>query len=111
MTADMLMLGWTTIGTEAAANVLARSLIESQLAVCVQIDGPMTSIYRWDDEIQSQQEFRLTVKFFADQGELIETHLNKAHPYENPEWVAVKATNVAEKYLSWAKSNSTLFTL
>lgn len=102
----MLKLGWTTVGTEAAANVLARSLIESKLAVCVQIDGPVTSIYRWDDEIQSQQEFRLSVKFLADQGKRLEAHLQKAHPYENPEWVAVKANNVTEKYLSWAKANS-----
>lgn len=100
------MLGWTTIGTEAAANVLARSLIESQLAVCVQIDGPITSIYRWDDEIQSEQEFRLSVKFLAEQRERLEAHLNKAHPYENPEWLAVEATHVTEKYLSWAKANS-----
>ena len=103
----MLMIGWTTIGTEAAANVLARSLIEGRLAVCVQIDGPITSIYKWEDEIQSEQEFRLSVKFLADQGDLLKAHLNKAHPYQNPEWVVVEAAHVPKKYLSWAKANST----
>ena len=102
----MLMSGWSKTGTEAAANVLARSLIESQLAVCVQIDGPISSVYRWNDEIQSEQEFRLSVKFLADQSELLEAHLHKAHPYEKPEWMTVEATHVTEKYLSWAKANS-----
>tara|TARA_B110000483_G_scaffold98114_1_gene120375 strand:- start:1637 stop:1966 length:330 start_codon:yes stop_codon:yes gene_type:complete len=102
----MLVIGWTTIGTTAAANVMARSLIENQLAICVQIDGPITSLYRWDDEIQSESEFRLMVKFQSDQAKPLETHLLTAHPYENPEWITAEATHVTEKYLSWAKANS-----
>jgi periplasmic divalent cation tolerance protein len=107
----MLMIGWTTIGTAAAANVLARSMIEKQLAICVQIDGPITSLYRWEDEIQSETEFRLMVKFLSDQAGPLETHILTAHPYENPEWISAEVTHVTEKYLSWAKANSNLISL
>lgn len=100
------MIGWTTVGTAVAANVLARSLIENDLVACVQIDGPITSLYRWDDEIESTSEFRLMVKFLSDQAEALETHLLTAHPYENPEWITAETTHVTEKYLSWAKANS-----
>lgn len=105
------MIGWTTVGTPAAANVLARSLIESQLAVCVQIDGPITSVYRWDDEIETSSELRLTVKFLASDSELLEQHLLAAHPYETPAWIVVAAEHVTEKYLSWAKANSSSLSL
>ena len=108
---SMLMIGWTTVTTEAAANVLARGLVENQLAVCVQIDGPITSIYRLDDETKSSTEYRLMVKFLEEQSEAIERHLEVAHPYDTPQWIVASAKHVAEKYLSWAKANSTSLSL
>ncbi len=106
-----MKIGWTTVGTAPAAQVLARGLIENRLAACVQIDGPITSIYRWDEETSSAEEYRLTIKFLAEQATAIESHLTTAHPYENPEWIVIDTEYVSEKYLSWAKANSSSLTL
>ncbi|GAB5561724.1 MAG: divalent-cation tolerance protein CutA [Synoicihabitans sp.] len=106
-----MKIGWTTIGTLAAAKVLARGLIENRFAACVQIDGPITSVYRWDDETSSEEEYRLTVKFLPENSTAVEGHLAAAHPYDTPEWIVVDAEYVSEKYLSWAKANSSSLTL
>jgi periplasmic divalent cation tolerance protein len=103
----MLLLGWTTFATRDEADKLARSLVEHRLAACVQIEGPITSVYPWNGQLARSEEFRLCVKFMADQAHKVENHILTRHPYETPEWITVRAENVSEKYLSWVKANST----
>lgn len=107
----MLSIGWTTTSSQAHAETLGRALVGAGLVVCAQIDGPVTSIYYWDEEIRTGAEWRLTVKFLPEQGSAIEKRLGELHSHENPQWVTVKADHVAEKYLSWAKANSSSLSL
>lgn len=100
------MIGWTTVETREQAERLARNIIERRLAACVQIEGPITSLYRWQDRVETSVEFRLCIKFLAQQETALAAWLTANHPYETPEWIAVRAEIVAEKYLSWAKTNS-----
>jgi periplasmic divalent cation tolerance protein len=106
-TATTLLIGTTTVSARSDADRLARALIGTRLAACVQIDGPITSIYHWQDKLETTGEFRLTIKFPAANAAALDTWLHANHPYDTPEWVVVRAEIVAEKYLSWARSNST----
>ena len=100
------MIAWTTVENAAQAEELGRALIESKFAVCVQIDGPIASIYRWQGNIEQSSEFRLTIKFLALCQVELEACLMSHHPYSTPEWIVVRSEHVAEKYLSWAQANS-----
>ena len=102
-----MLIGWTTVETREQAETLARGLIEARLAACVQVDGPITSVYRWDNRVQTATEHRLTVKFLAHRQVELEAWLISRHPYETPEWMVLRADRVSEKYLSWAHANST----
>jgi periplasmic divalent cation tolerance protein len=102
----MMMIGWTTVETREQAGSLARSLVEKRLAACVQIDGPITSHYLWQGQSTRADEFRLQVKFLAERAIDVADHVLANHPYETPEWITVRAENVSEKYLSWAKTNT-----
>jgi periplasmic divalent cation tolerance protein len=102
-----MYVGWTTVETREQAETLARGLIDARLAACVQIDGPIRSVYRWDGRVQEGDEYRLTVKYLPQRHAELETSLLARHPYQNPEWVVVRAEHVSEKYLSWAQANST----
>ena len=42
----------TTTETEQAAQDIAAALIEQRLAACVQVSGPIQSVYRWQGEVQ-----------------------------------------------------------
>jgi len=102
----MLLIGWTTVAQHADATRLACALVESRLAACVQIDGPLTSHYLWQNRAETTEEYRLTIKFLPEHATAIETWLKAHHPYDTPEWIVVRAEYVAEKYLSWARANS-----
>ena len=102
-----MFVAWTTVAGKADAEALADSIMRMGLAACVQIDGPIMSQYRWQGLLERSEEYRLTVKCLADQLSELERHVLSHHPYETPEWMVVRAERVGEKYLSWAKTNST----
>lgn len=101
-----MLFAWTTVATREDANRIAREVIQRRLAACVQVDGPITSHYIWDGKVEQSQEYRLCCKCLPVQLDMLERYILSAHPYETPEWVVIRADRVAEKYLSWATSNS-----
>lgn len=92
---DTLLIGWTTVDSAVGAQQLARALLESGLAACVQITAGITSVYRWEGAVQADAEWRVTVHFFASQSTAIEAYLDAQHPYDTPQWVVVRAEYVA----------------
>ena len=100
-----MFLCWTTVATRADADRLAADVIARQLAACAQIDGPVTSHYRWEGGVERAEEFRLCFKALPAQLAALEAHVLAAHPYDTPEWLVVRAEHVAEKYLSWARAD------
>lgn len=100
----MLAIAWTTTAQREDAERLAAGLVQAGLAACVQIDGPIRSVYRWQGTVETAEEYRLMVKLPVDRVERAETYVLAHHPYETPEWVVVRADRVGEKYLSWAVS-------
>jgi periplasmic divalent cation tolerance protein len=103
----MLLVGWTTVGNREDADRLARGLVAARLAACVQIDGPVFSHYIWQGQVETAEEYRLAVKFLPARAATVKSWLEQNHPYDTPEWWVVRAEDVAEKYLSWARANCT----
>jgi periplasmic divalent cation tolerance protein len=99
---DAMFIAWTTVASRADAERLAGEIIARNLAVCVQIDGPVTAVYRWKGQIEHAGEFRLCLKFLPGQLTAISAWVQGNHPYEIPEWIVVPASEVGEKYLSWS---------
>jgi periplasmic divalent cation tolerance protein len=101
-----MFIAWTTVANRSDADRLAADAISRNLAVCVQIDGPIASHYRWHGKVEYAEEFRLTFKCLPNHVATLEQHVLAIHPYDTPEWVVVRAEHVGEKYLSWAEANS-----
>lgn len=101
-----MLLAWTTVANRADAERLAHDAIQRNLAVCVQIDGPIVSHYRWRGQVERAEEIRLCFKLLEAHAPALEQHIIEHHPYDTPEWVVVPAAHVGEKYLSWARANS-----
>ena len=101
-----MLLAWTTVEKRADADRLAAQAVAKNLAVCVQVDGPITSHYRWQGRDEQALEFRLCFKVLENHAAALEEYVLSSHPYEVPEWIVVPAQRVGEKYLSWATANS-----
>lgn len=107
MTQPELFIAWTTVATREDAARLSRAAVESGHAACCQVDGPVESVYRWEQKVETSSEFRITLKVLKTELEALEALIQDLHPYEIPEWVVVPVTKVSEKYLIWAISSST----
>ena len=91
----------TTVERQEDAEKIARALVESRLAACVQVLGPATSTYHWQGSIQSSREWLCLVKTRADLYAQIEEAIRKIHPYEVPEILAVPIVAGSKSYLEW----------
>jgi periplasmic divalent cation tolerance protein len=101
-----MFIAWTTVATQADADQIATVVVAKNLAICVQVDGPIVSHYRWKGQHAREPEFRLMFKMMDDHVKALEEQVLAIHPYDTPEWIVVRAEHVAEKYLSWATTNS-----
>ena len=94
----------TTTDSEAAAAEIARRLVERRLAACVQIVGPVASVYRWQGQVQAEGEFRLLLKTTSDRYPALELALRAAHPYELPAIVALPCSAVSTQFADWVRA-------
>jgi periplasmic divalent cation tolerance protein len=101
-----MFLAWTTVANREDADRLAADVVALNLAVCVQIDGPIVSHYRWKGQAERSEEYRLMLKCLPGHLDALEQRILAQHPYETPEWLVIAAARVGEKYLSWARANS-----
>jgi len=94
----------TTVANTEAAETLARKIIESKLAACVQVLPPMKSFYFWEDQIQTDSEHLLLIKTIIEKYDELEEFIQANHSYEVPEIVALAAERVSESYLTWLEN-------
>ena len=92
----------TTVGSQATATALARTIVEHGLAACVQIDPEVTSFYRWKGELCEDREARLVIKTATACEAALRAFLASHHPYELPQFVAMAVPASAE-YAQWVQ--------
>ncbi|MDT0444166.1 divalent-cation tolerance protein CutA [Streptomyces johnsoniae] len=97
----------TTTGSRPAAEALARSAVADRLAACAQIEGPVTSVYRWNGEIQTDEEWRVLYKTTTSRYPALESHIRATHPYDTPEIIATGITHGSAEYLGWLEEETT----
>ena len=95
----------TTAPTAEEADALAAALVERQLAACVQIVGPVTSVYRWEGAVQRSEERLLLVKTTAAAYPRVEAAIRELHSYECPEVVAQPIEAGSRDYLAWIRAH------
>jgi periplasmic divalent cation tolerance protein len=91
----------TTTETADQAEQIARALVERRLAACVQIVGPIRSIYRWQGQIESAQEWQCWIKTRAERFEAVRAAIVGLHTYQVPEILALPVEAGHGPYLAW----------
>ncbi|AUS77366.1 divalent-cation tolerance protein CutA [Actinoalloteichus sp. AHMU CJ021] len=97
----------TTTDSVEAAESLARSAVDERLAACAQIVGPVTSVYRWEGEVQTDREWQVVCKTTGAASERLVEHLRSAHSYDVPEVIVVPITSGNPAYLAWMDEETT----
>jgi periplasmic divalent cation tolerance protein len=96
-----VVLVLTTIGADADAVALGRTLVDERLAACVNVLPTMTSVYRWQGRIEEDHERQIVIKTARRRVAALERRLRQLHPYELPEFLVLSVSDGSEGYLRW----------
>jgi periplasmic divalent cation tolerance protein len=90
-----------TVGSPEEAQKIGQALVEEKLAACVNIISPVHSIYRWEGEMQTDQEVLLIAKTAAARMEGLAQRVRQLHSYQVPEIIALPLVAGSQDYLRW----------
>ncbi len=97
---------YVTCPAPAVANEISRTLVDEQLAACVNVVPGLQSVYRWQGQVEVDEELLLLIKTTAARFESLKARVLALHPDELPEILAVRAANGLDGYLQWVKETT-----
>lgn len=103
----MHMVVFITAGGRAEAERIGTALVEGRLAACVNIVGPMNSIYRWRGAVERAEEYLLIAKTVEGRLEELTEAAVRLHSYSLPEVIALKVEGGSSPYLRWLEEGAT----
>lgn len=95
-----------TVSSAEEGLRIARSLVDSRLAACVNIIPSLRSIYQWQGETQDEEELLLLIKTRMALFEQVEGKVKETHSYEVPEIVALPIIQGSETYVNWLNQST-----
>lgn len=88
-----------------SARQIGTSLVEKQLAACVNLIPAVESIYRWQGKVETAAEVLAVFKTTEAAYPAFATVLAEVHPYDVPEIIALEPSAVATSYAAWVLEN------
>jgi periplasmic divalent cation tolerance protein len=80
---------------------LARALLQERLIACANVVPGVTSLYRWDGEVQEDDECLLVMKTGSGLVPRLVARIPELHPYELPEVLALRVADGLPAYRRW----------
>ena len=90
----------------ATAKSIAETLVNERLAACANLASGLTSIYRWQGQIQRDSESLLLLKARQSIYPLLEARIRALHPYQTPEIISLSIQTGSTAYLDWIADNT-----
>lgn len=83
------------------AEQLASTLVEENLAACVNVIEKVRSVYRWEGHVEKADEALLVVKGMTEKTEELIARVREIHPYEIPEVISLAIQAGNQDFLDW----------
>ena len=90
-----------TSASKKECRKIAKHLVESKLAACVNITQHIESVYRWEGKIANEQEYQLFIKSTRELFPEIKTAISQLHSYRTPEIICLPIIEGSRNYLQW----------
>lgn len=88
------------------AERIGRTVIEERLAACINILGPVRSIYRWQGKIESADEVAAIFKTHDWNSDALIERIAALHSYDVPCIVTWPIDKILRSYADWVEDNS-----
>ncbi len=103
METDYIIVLVTTANKQEAEKI-AQHLINDKLIACANIIGPITSLFRWSENIEQAEEYLILIKSRQDLFDRLTEVVKTMHSYEVPEILALPIVNGSRTYLDWLQT-------
>ena len=87
------------------AERIGRDVVEARLAACVNMLGPIRSVYRWKGAVESADEVAAIFKTSEEQVDALMTRIAGLHSYDVPCVVAWPVEKVLSSYAEWVEES------
>jgi periplasmic divalent cation tolerance protein len=95
-----------TVPSQEIGMIIAEDLVSDRYAACVNIVPGITSVYRWKGDVCRDNEFLLVIKTRSSLFTLIRDRITDLHPYEVPEIISCRISDVSDSYQNWLAENT-----
>jgi periplasmic divalent cation tolerance protein len=96
----------TAPSADEAARI-GRILVDERLAACVNVVGPIRSIYRWRDGVEDEPEHLMLLKIRRADFDAVAQRVRDLHPYDVPEVIALDVSAGSPPYIHWLLESTT----
>ena len=93
-------MSYITAPAEVAEQI-ANTLVQEDLAVCINIIDQVLSLYKWEGQIDRAHESLLIVKTTTEKTDELIERVREIHPYEVPEVITFDIVTGNPDYLDW----------
>ncbi len=87
------------------AERIGRAMVEERLAACVNILGPILSIYRWKGKVESADEVAAIFKTHHWRSDALIERIAALHGYEVPCIVSTAIDKILGSYANWVEDS------
>jgi periplasmic divalent cation tolerance protein len=87
------------------AERIGRTVVEERLAACINILGPVRSIYRWQGDVETADEVAAILKTSHVEADALITRIAGLHSYDVPCIVTWPIDKVLADYADWVEGN------
>lgn len=92
---------YCTVPNKKEGKEIAKTLVEHNLAACVNIVDKIESIFSWDGQLEEQKEALMMIKTKRELFDKVKFIIHKLHSYTVPEVIAIPIIEADETYLKW----------
>lgn len=87
------------------AERIGRTVVEERLAACVNILGPVRSIYRWRGAIETSDEVAAIFKTNEAGADALVSRIAALHSYDVPCVACWPISKIADAYADWVEES------
>jgi periplasmic divalent cation tolerance protein len=99
-----LIVVYVTAGSAEEAEHLAQTLVGEKLAACVNRIQSVRSVYRWQGQVEQNDEELLIIKTRKEVFPALEKRIRALHSYSVPEIIALPVIAGSAGYLGWLRA-------
>lgn len=85
------------------AERIGRTVIEERLAACINILGPIRSIYHWNGKLETADEFAAIFKTHHWKADALIARIAALHSYDVPCIVSWPIDKILRSYADWVE--------